>query len=348
MKKTILSVTATAILSTGFVSSASAGEYKVKPRDSLWSIASQHKVPLANIKQWNQLKSDLIYPDQVLKVTSPISSPPPKASPPKQTDSVKTTYTVKPGDTLGRIALMHSVTVKDIMRLNNLKTDLIFPGQKFVISGKENRPQENTTTPAKPQTPVATPTVDSGAYKIKPGDTLSGISLKFNVTVQDIKSWNQLKSDTIYAGQTLQIKKQIESPVWPLPSDSAEENPKPDTNSKDTVSQAKALLGTPYLWGGSTTSGFDCSGFIYYVLKQTGSSIGRYSSEGYYNRSYYIHTPSPGDLVFFENTYKKGISHMGIYLGNNEFIHAGDNGVVVTSLDNPYWKSKFDGYKRFY
>ena len=85
------------------------------------------------------------------------------------------------------------------------------------------------------------------------------------------------------------------------------------------------------------------------IVKEAGAkSVKRLSSEGYYSRSYYVNSPQPGDLVFFENAYKKGISHLGIYIGNNEFIHAGDNGVQVTSLSNSYWKSKFDGFKRFY
>jgi peptidoglycan DL-endopeptidase LytE len=349
VKKTILSFTATAILSTGFVGNASASEYKVKPGDSLWSIATQHKVPLDNIKKWNQLKSDVIYPDQILKVTNTTSSPSQETKRPKPTENVPKTYIVKPGDSLSRIASLHSITVNEIMKLNNLTNHLIFPGQKFVISKTGSSPPDTSkTSPSKPTAPVTSPSTGNTTYTIKPGDTLSGISLKFNVSVQNIKDRNHLKSDMIFAGQTLQIKKQNASSESPRPSAPEEKKPQAGTNISDTISQAKVLLGTPYLWGGTTPKGFDCSGFVYYAFKQTGSTIGRHSSEGYYNRSYYVHTPSPGDLVFFENTYKKGISHLGIYLGNNEFIHAGDNGVAITSLNDPYWKSKFDGFKRFY
>ena len=65
-------------------------------------------------------------------------------------------------------------------------------------------------------------------------------------------------------------------------------------------------MGVPYVWAGSTPDGFDCSGFIYYAYNKAGKQMGRYSSEGYYNRSFYVNEPQPGDLVFFENTYKKG------------------------------------------
>src|SRR5699024_12556649 len=104
-----------------------------------------------------------------------------------------------------------------------------------------------------------------------------------------------------------------------------------------------------YTWGGSSIStGFDCSGFIDYAYNKAGKSIGRLSSEGYFNRSHYVNKPKKGDLVFFENTYKKGISHLGIYLGGNKFISAESDGVKVNTLDNPYWSKHFDGYKRFY
>src|SRR5699024_10438153 len=100
-------------------------------------------------------------------------------------------------------------------------------------------------------------------------------------------------------------------------------------NVNKLINTAKDQLGTDYLWGGSTTSGFDCSGFIYYAYKNAGMDIKRYSSDGYYNRSYYVNTPKLGDLVFFEGTYKTGISHVGIYIGNDEFIHASSKGVVI-------------------
>ena len=84
------------------------------------------------------------------------------------------------------------------------------------------------------------------------------------------------------------------------------------------------------------------------MFNQSGIKISRLSTDGYYDRSYYVDEPQPGDLVFFRNTYRQGISHMGIYLGNGDFIHAGEDGVKIANVNNSYWKSKFDGYKKFY
>ncbi|MED4935618.1 C40 family peptidase, partial [Heyndrickxia coagulans] len=83
---------------------------------------------------------------------------------------------------------------------------------------------------------------------------------------------------------------------------------------------AQKYIGAPYRFGGTTPSGFDCSGFVYYVLNEAGKSIARMDAAGYYSSSYRVSNPQPGDLIFFENTYKSGISDVGIYLGNNQFI----------------------------
>ena len=88
------------------------------------------------------------------------------------------------------------------------------------------------------------------------------------------------------------------------------------TNSSKVVSVAKKYLGTRYVFGGASPSGFDCSGFIYYVYKNSGKSIGRTTAAGYYNKAKKVVSPKVGDLVFFSNTYKKGISHLGIYIGS--------------------------------
>ncbi|GAA0341099.1 hypothetical protein GCM10008931_35790 [Oceanobacillus oncorhynchi subsp. oncorhynchi] len=120
-------------------------------------------------------------------------------------------------------------------------------------------------------------------------------------------------------------------------------------NVDTLISVGKNQQGDPYVWGGSSPGGFDCSGFIYYAYNQAGKNIPRTSVAGYYDRAQTISNPQVGDLVFFSGTYKSGPSHMGIYVGNNQFLHAGSStGVTITSLDNPYWSSHFDSFKRFY
>ncbi|KMJ55285.1 hypothetical protein AB685_28050 [Bacillus sp. LL01] len=116
-------------------------------------------------------------------------------------------------------------------------------------------------------------------------------------------------------------------------------------NSSSLVSFARSLTGTPYRFGGTTTSGFDCSGFTQYVFRNQGVSIPRTAAQQW-SAGRSVSNPQVGDLVFFE-TYKSGPSHNGIYIGNNQFIHAGSStGVTVSSMSNTYWAPRYLGAKR--
>jgi peptidoglycan endopeptidase LytE len=112
---------------------------------------------------------------------------------------------------------------------------------------------------------------------------------------------------------------------------------------------ALKLLGAPYVWGGSSPSGFDCSGFVWYVARQVGKPLSR-GMLGEYNAGAHPARDElkPGDLVFFQNTYSPGLSHNGIYIGNGQFVHAADEaaGVTISSLGTPYWSGHWFGATR--
>ena len=121
-----------------------------------------------------------------------------------------------------------------------------------------------------------------------------------------------------------------------------------NVNNTSMINYAKTLIGSPYKWAGTTPAGFDCSGFIYYVFqKSQGITLPRTTSELYANTGLKVSSPSKGDLVFFDTSSgKTGVSHAGIYIGNNQFIHASSSkGITITDMNNSYWAPKYLGAK---
>ncbi|MEH7381377.1 cell wall-binding repeat-containing protein [Bacillus sp. JJ1533] len=119
--------------------------------------------------------------------------------------------------------------------------------------------------------------------------------------------------------------------------------------TSDLIKTAKSLMGTPYLWAGTTPNGFDCSGYLNYVFAKHGIQLPR-TVASIWNAGTSVSSPQVGDIVFFEKTYdKEGPTHAGIYLGNNEFIHAGSStGVTIANLNISYWKDRYLGSKSYY
>jgi cell wall-associated NlpC family hydrolase len=121
-------------------------------------------------------------------------------------------------------------------------------------------------------------------------------------------------------------------------------------NGRAVVRVAKKYKGARYKWGGASPKGFDCSGFTWYVYKKvTGKDITRGVEEQWkHGRSVGRGKWRPGDLVFFENTFKRGLSHVGIYMSGDDFIHAENEktGVVISSLNSDYYRKRYAGARR--
>ncbi|NLZ97908.1 MAG: LysM peptidoglycan-binding domain-containing protein [Micrococcus sp.] len=178
-------------------SSTSGGSYKVKSGDTLSGIAASQKVGLSTLLKANGLSaSSVIYPGQQLKLSGSTSS---SASTDSSTNS-SSSYTVNDGDTLSGIAARNNVSLSTVLKANNLSlSSLIFPGQTIKLSGSSNSSSSSVSTAS------SSGSSSGGTYKVKSGDTLSGIAAKEGVSVSTLRSANSLSGDNIYAGQSLKL-----------------------------------------------------------------------------------------------------------------------------------------------
>ena len=109
---------------------------------------------------------------------------------------------------------------------------------------------------------------------------------------------------------------------------------------------AMRFLGVPYSFGGTSAYGFDCSGYVQHVFALMGRALPRTADAQYFAGKSFAGAPQAGDLVFF-HTYERGVSHVGIALGNDRFVHASSShGVMVSSLHDSYWGARYLGAKR--
>jgi cell wall-associated NlpC family hydrolase len=124
----------------------------------------------------------------------------------------------------------------------------------------------------------------------------------------------------------------------------------PSGSADAFVQEALRHLGKPYGWGATGPNSFDCSGLTYYAAHKTlGIILPRVAADqAFVGVHVDLGNLRPGDLVFYENTYGPGITHVGIYIGNNQWVSAANetDGVTISSLDEPYWRTRYAGARR--
>lgn len=243
-------------------------------------------------------------------------------------------HQVKSGDSLWAIANLYKITLDELLKYNNFSSlsTMIHPGDKLVV--KLGKPA--TSTPSNDNNPASGSnnyTPDT-THTIQSGDSLWLLSQRYGVTLDDLVKWNGFSSyrDMIHPGQQIIVKKGSGNSGKATPAPS---NPQPTTPStldarrQKVIEVAKKYLGVPYVYGGKTPSGFDCSGFVGYVFKEAlGIDITTWTvTQERKGTEVAIKDAKPGDLFFYGP--RGGTEHVSIYLGGKQYIHAPYPGQVV-------------------
>jgi LysM repeat protein len=340
--------------------------YLVKKGDTLYSIARRYEVSIEELKKINNLQDESISIGQILKI--------PTNKEFYYSQSLNTSenlfsqgnkpisyHKVAKGETLYSISKKYGIPIQELKKINNLKSTKLKVGQTIKIY------QNLEKVAKKPEEK------EFIFYEVKEGDTLYTISLRHNVSIDLIKDLNGIKDNVIFVGQKLKI------PYNPLEEPFTLENPaiRFREKPKELISQkfsvnflsksfidekdenllkkkfleiSKQFSDYLYKLGGNGNGYLDCSMFVKLVYEELGIDLPRTSREQFLvginvKKDELI----PGDLVFFSRYRDKdNISHVGIYIGDNKFVHFSSRrrGLSIDSLDEPYFNERFVGAKR--
>ena len=276
-------------------------------------------------------------------------------------------HVVRKSESLQSIARKYHVSMGELKTVNNLTASHVSKGTRLIIPSHADSQQKKSATSARQDT-----------YKVSKGDTLPKIARKTGIKMADIRNLNGLKGNKIKPGQVL-ILVATETATRPastnrlqlINKDLLNEQELTDTlaeltdlesdqpvdlaktlEANQTISSLKnsaySFLGARYRFGGSSRSALDCSSFTQQVFREQSVKLPRTAREQFYVGNEVIRGDlKKGDLVFFQ-TYARFPSHVGIYLGNRKMIHASsrEHRVVISSMDTPYYLSRYLGARR--
>jgi cell wall-associated NlpC family hydrolase len=231
------------------------------------------------------------------------------------------THVVQSGETLAIVAQKEQVSVDDLARFNQLEggaVDHLVVGQILALD-------EETADALPPPAPIAP---DAAAE-------LRAVEVAGNPAPQaDLAMW----------GAAPQQEDKDASPVRRFADRIIY---RASSIAMGLTRSAMRFIGVPYVFGGTNTYGFDCSGYVQHVFAMLGIHLPRTADAQYYAGHSAHGKIIPGDLVFFQ-TYEPGPSHVGIYLGGGKFVHASSShGVMVSRLSDSYWSARYLGAKRY-
>lgn len=294
-----------------FSTNALATQYKVQNGDTLYSISKKFGVSVNEIKNVNNIQKSRIKPKQILNISSDSSSVrSSKAKSPKRlvkSKSQPVCYTVKRGDTLAKIAQKTHQPLKQIMALNHVNSRSLRVGQKLVLA-------KSTYASAKSKTLAEDEDITSEEDDTAP-DALD----------------EEDGDEIVDIGKDEQGRKEELLGKWNSPDE-----------MQLFVKVATGYIGAPYRFGGSSLKGIDCSSFVQKIYRIFDIQLPRNAAQqSKVGISISRENLTQGDLVFFHT--KRSLGHVGIYIGNNEFVHASSKskGVRIDSLETPYYQKRF-------
>ena len=276
------------------------------------------------------------------------------------------THTVKPGESLYAIGKKYQVNTEEILAANQLSSETIRVGQKLVVPGFEAKRGNSVTKNVSPSEGEA-----AGAskvpkmHKVKKGETLASIAKKYGLEAEDLKEINELKGPKLKAGQVIRLRLEEDGEDFGAEKNESDKAPGEKQEaisfvqgdgflmgekSRELLGRvAKSFMGFRYTKGGGSINGMDCSSYVQRVYKIFGIDLPRTAREQF-RMGYAVakNALQVGDLVFFKRAKSREPTHVGIYIGDNKYIHTSQTKrqVDMDNLEGRYANLHFVGAKR--
>ncbi|MCD5488554.1 C40 family peptidase [Lactobacillus delbrueckii] len=332
-----------ALLTTG--ASALADSYTVVKNDTLWGLSKKYGVSVSDLKKANGVSGHLIYVGQKLQIPTKSTKATKTAKTSTSTstvDTTSTTHTVVKGDTLWSLAKKYGVSVSTLMKANNLSSSTILIGQSLNLRAGMTAYGVNGVTTGSSSTAASTntasstsTTASSQAPKAKKNATTntssnSNTSTSANTQSQSTASNSSASTTTNTNTAASNANTTSSTNTAASSSQAVSQAPTASTSTATTTASASAsaitsyaltFLGVPYAWGGTTPSGFDCSGLVQYVYSHFGINLGRTTyTQQYAGTKISVASAQAGDLYFW-GSYGSAY-HVAIALGGGQYVMA--------------------------